>query len=175
MATVTLPRKGRIHGSPPFPPPLLPMHRFSVAPYHRLIEAGILGSGDRAELLEGWIVAKRPKSPANATALTRLLRKLTQRLPEAYVVRPQCPITTRQSEPEPDVAVVRGPERRYVRRHPGPADIALVIEVADTSLAEEQEGKRPYRKRQDHGPANSLPRIVAGKGLGAIAVRQSLP
>ncbi len=49
-------------------------------------------------------------------------------------IRYQCGITTRESEPEPDFAVVRGEARDYLRRHPGPADIALAIEVSESSL-----------------------------------------
>jgi Uma2 family endonuclease len=43
-----------------------------------------------------------------------------------------------EGEPEPDVALVRGDRREYVQRHPGPADVALAVEVADTSLARDR-------------------------------------
>jgi Uma2 family endonuclease len=110
------------------------VYRFSVEQYHRMIEAGVLGPGDRAELLEGWIVAKMAHNPPHATALTRLTRKFARLLPDAWVLRIQLPLTTRESEPEPDATVVRGPEDEYEKRHPGPRDVGLVIEISDTTL-----------------------------------------
>jgi Uma2 family endonuclease len=47
----------------------------------------------------------------------------------------QCAITLGDSEPEPDGAVVRGDARTYLTRYPGPGDVGLVIEVADSTLA----------------------------------------
>ena len=63
---------------------------------------------------------------------------LTPRLPTGWFCRGQSAITTAESEPEPDVAVVRGTSRDYLARHPGPTDMALVIEVADSSLSRDR-------------------------------------
>jgi len=112
----------------------LPVHRFSVEQYHRMIETGVLTEDDRVELLEGWIVDKMPQHPAHAGAISVLEARLRALLPKAWVVRAQSPITLEDSEPEPDLAVVKGPVERYLTAHPAPADIALVIEVADTSI-----------------------------------------
>jgi Uma2 family endonuclease len=131
MATVTTRRKAK--PEPPAVPPL-PVYRFSVEQYHRMIEAGVLRSGDPLELLEGWIVPKMVRNPPHDSTLTRLNRLLNRTLSDDWVVRIQCAVTTRGSEPEPDVAVARGPQDRYDRRHPGPADLGLVIEVADATL-----------------------------------------
>jgi Uma2 family endonuclease len=119
------------------PPPDLPLYRFSLEQYHQMIQAGVLREGERAELLEGWIVAKMTRNPPHDFALSRLDR-LLRRLSDDWVVRAQCALTLRLSEPEPDVAVVRGPDDRYRTRHPGPQDTALVIEVADASLDEDR-------------------------------------
>ena len=54
-------------------------------------------------------------------------------MPEGWHVASQEPITLPRSEPEPDLAVVRGDARQYLDHHPGPEDVALVIEVADAS------------------------------------------
>lgn len=54
----------------------------------------------------------------------------------------QEPITTSDSEPEPDVVVVRGERRRYHDRHPGPEDVALVVEIADTTLQRDRTIKK---------------------------------
>jgi Uma2 family endonuclease len=71
-------------------------------------------------------------------------RRMLERLVSAnWFVDSQEPITTADSEPEPDVSVVRGHRRDYADRHPGPKDVALLVEVADTSL----ERDRGWKKR----------------------------
>jgi len=108
--------------------------RLDVEKYHAMIEAGILTDDDPVELLEGWLVFKMPKNPRHRAA-TKLVREAIQeRLPEDWYVDSQEPITIGNSEPEPDVVVVRGDTRQYLDRHPGPADIGLVVEVSDTTL-----------------------------------------
>jgi Uma2 family endonuclease len=108
--------------------------RLDVEKYHAMIEAGILTDDDPVELLEGWLVFKMPKNPRHRAA-TKLVREaIEERLPEDWYVDSQEPITIGNSEPEPDVVVVRGDTRQYLDRHPGPADIGLVVEVSDTTL-----------------------------------------
>jgi Uma2 family endonuclease len=117
--------------------------RLSVDQYHAMIREGILTDDDPVELLEGWLVSKMPKNPPHRI-VTRLLRQALERLiPDAWYVDTQEPITTADSEPEPDVVVVRGETRQYLDRHPGPEDVALVIEVADTTLQRD----RTFKKR----------------------------
>jgi len=55
-------------------------------------------------------------------------------LPPGWRVRVQCAITTGDSEPEPDLAVVVGDLRAFFKWHPGPSDIGLLIESAESSL-----------------------------------------
>ena len=108
--------------------------RLDVEKYHAMIAAGILTDDDPVELLEGWLVFKMPKNPRHRAA-TKLVREaIEERLPEDWYVDSQEPITIGNSEPEPDVVVVRGDTRQYLDRHPGPADIGLVVEVSDTTL-----------------------------------------
>lgn len=59
---------------------------------------------------------------------------LARALPSGWYVAEQEPVTAEDSEPEPDVAVIRGTPRDYSDRHPGPGDVAIVIEVSDTTL-----------------------------------------
>jgi Uma2 family endonuclease len=107
-----------------------------------MIEAGILTEDDPVELLEGWLVAKMPKKvPHSAT--TRLVREaLAQILPDGWYVDSQEPVTMADSEPEPDVIVMRGEIQDYLDRHPGPADLALLIEVADATLRRDRTVKK---------------------------------
>jgi Uma2 family endonuclease len=118
-----------------------PLYRLSVDQYHRMIEAGVLVSGERVELLEGLLVAKMPQHPPHAATLTRITPRFVKLLPEQWLLRIQCPITLQDSEPEPDLAVARGPEERYNAAHPVPRDIALLIEVADSTLLHDRREK----------------------------------
>ena len=116
--------------------------RFSVDQYHAMIRAGILTEDDPVELLEGWLVTKMPKNPPHSV-VTQLTREALARiLPSGWYVDAQEPITTADSEPEPDVMVVRGETRHYLDRHPGPQDVALVIEVADSTLQRDRSLKK---------------------------------
>ncbi len=114
------------------------MRRFTVDEYHRMIHSGILKEDDPVELLEGWIVAKMPRNPPHDVAVALAQAALSAVLPPAWICRGQSAVTTADSEPEPDVAVVRGPIRRYVTSHPGPADMGLVVEVADSTLTRDR-------------------------------------
>ncbi|MCS6848920.1 MAG: Uma2 family endonuclease [Anaerolineae bacterium] len=122
--------------------PTMPIWRLSVGQYHDMIAAGILTDDDPVELLEGWLVPKMPKNPARRLS-TQLTREALERaLPAGWYVDAQEPITTSDSEPEPDVVVVRGERRRYHDRHPGPEDVALVVEIADTTLQRDRTIKK---------------------------------
>jgi Uma2 family endonuclease len=69
------------------------------------------------------------------------MKILVRALGDEWVVRVQCAITTRDSEPEPDLVVAEGPEEKYASRHPMPSEVALVIEVADSSLEKDRVAK----------------------------------
>jgi Uma2 family endonuclease len=117
------------------------VRRFSVGEYHRLIATGVLIEGEPLELLEGWIVYKMTRSPPHDVALGLAGDAIDGRLPTGWHVREQSAITTADSEPEPDLAVTRGARRDYNQRHPGPGDLALVVEVADSTLSLDRDDK----------------------------------
>ena len=119
-----------------------PLRRFTVDEYHRMIETGILGENDRVELIDGWIIEMSPIGPPHTTCVSLILAALQESLPDGWCVRGQGPLTLQTSEPEPDVAVVRGGIRDYRDHHPAGPEIALVIEVADTSLKFDRAEKR---------------------------------
>lgn len=118
------------------------LRRFSVDEYHAMARAGILTEDDAIELLEGWLVHKMTKNPPH-TATTRNTRAaLDDCLPSGYFVDSQEPITLAESEPEPDVFVVRGAPADYKRKHPQVKDVVLVVEVADSSLEQDRTTKK---------------------------------
>jgi Uma2 family endonuclease len=115
--------------------------RFSVARYQRMIEAGILTSEDKVELLENYVVLKMPRNPPHDGTIQLIAETLTPALPPQWRLRVQLTVVFADSQPEPDFAVVRGDARTYVTRHPGASDVGLVIEVADSSLLRDQRDK----------------------------------
>jgi Uma2 family endonuclease len=123
---------------PPVGLPPRPARPLTVGEYHGLLRIGALTSGAPFEFLEGWLIPKMSRNPAHDLALSLVNKVVSRVLPTEWFARVQSAITTADSEPEPDVAVVLGPERRYLDHHPGPAEIGLVIEVADSSLPEDR-------------------------------------
>lgn len=122
--------------------PTDPIWRLDIDQYHQMTQLGILTDDDPVELLEGWLVTKMPKNPPHRLS-TQLTREVIARLlPPHWHVNDQEPITTDDSEPEPDVTIVRGERRQYLERHPVPHEIALVVEVSDTTLQRDRTSKK---------------------------------
>jgi len=101
----------------------------SVAAYRALGESGLVP--ENTELLYGFVYVKPPKVPFHSFLATRLARMVEAASPDGFLVRLGQPITCTDSEPEPDVAVVRGSERVFWDDHPTTAE--LVIEICVTS------------------------------------------
>ncbi len=100
-----------------------------------MIAAGILTTRDRVELLEGCIIEMVPQEPPHAATTSSFGNDFVLLFAGRAWVRQQLPITIApNSEPEPDIAVVRLDPNRYRDRHPTPEDIYLLIEVSDTTL-----------------------------------------
>jgi Uma2 family endonuclease len=115
--------------------------RFSVSRYQRMVETGILTAEDTVELLENYLVLKMPRNPPHDSTVQRMLRPLLTVLPAEWDLRIQSALTLADSQPEPDFAIVRGTAANYEQHHPSPAEVGLVIEVADTSLLRDQRDK----------------------------------
>ncbi|WP_026103183.1 Uma2 family endonuclease [Pseudanabaena sp. PCC 6802] len=114
--------------------------KWSVDDYHSMIEAGILR--DRhVELLRGEIIEMSPETPIHYATAKRSTKYLEELLSGKADVRFNGPITLSDSEPEPDIAIVRLPESLYSDRHPTPQDIFWIVEVAKTSLKKDLELK----------------------------------
>lgn len=107
--------------------------KWSVRDYHKMIEKGLFD--DRpVELLAGEIVEMSPETPIHYSTAKSSYKYLERLLEGVAEVRFKGPITLADSEPEPDIAIVRLPASAYKRRHPQAKDIFGIIEVAQTSL-----------------------------------------
>ena len=123
-------------------PHLVPL---TVDQYHRMLEARIIQEGAPIELIDGLLVHKdrsatgadplthNPRHSLIVTRLQRLLDRWAEKI--GHHIRSQIPLDLSEVDcPEPDITLVSGPPERYSERHPGPADVFLVVEVADSSL-----------------------------------------
>jgi Uma2 family endonuclease len=183
-----------------------PPYRLSVAKYEAMVASGAFTKADRCELIEGKLVEKMTKNPPHSVALVLCQKALDRALPPFWHTRPEQPVSIpdRDSEPEPDVAVVRGGIRDYLDHHPGPADVALIVEVADSSLADDRDLAATYggggipaywivnlidRQLEVYahptegaypaptilGETESVELVIEGQVLGTIAVADLLP
>ncbi len=117
------------------------MARFSVARYQKMIETGIITPADKVELLENYVVLKMGRNPPHDGTIQVISETLTPAVPPGWRLRVQLTVVLMDSQPEPDFAIVRGNARTYLTRHPGAADVGLIIEVAESSLLRDQHDK----------------------------------
>ena len=115
--------------------------RFTVAEYQNLVRTGAVAEDDDLELIEGYLVYKMGHNPPHDGTLYAVQDILVGFAARGWVYRTQMAFTLPDSEPEPDLVVARGDRRTYFARHPGPADVGIVIEVADSSLAADRADK----------------------------------
>ena len=179
--------------------------RMPVERYHEMVQSGALGADDRIELLEGVLVEKMSKNPPHVYSTMATMRLLNAIVPPGWHLRSQDPVTLADSEPEPDLMVVRGDGREYLSRHPSGSEIGLVVEVADSSLRRDRGIKKriyaragipvywlidltsrtvdvytgpqgsDYAVRQVLEPSHELLFSLDGQLLGRVAVSQILP
>jgi Uma2 family endonuclease len=193
----------------PPPPPIAPEpYRLTVEQYERLGAAGVLTEDDRVELLDGILVRKLTKGEPHSFSCTELRRPVEKLMPRGWYLRLDSPVRIPGfDEPEPDLAVVRGSARRYVRlkRPPLPSEVALAIEIAESSLLRDRTEKmqayargriptywivnlldrkveiytRPrgarYLACELFGPGQDAPVVIAGTCVGTIVVASILP
>lgn len=141
MTTTQSPIVNGVH-----PPVWDPLFRITVQQYHEMIDKGILGPEDNVELLEGLLVRKMPTNPPHSYVKTLILRWLVRMLPPTWFPHVQDPVTTSDSEPEPDISVLRGDPADYLQRHPLASDTGLLVEVSDSTLARDREKRRIYAR-----------------------------
>jgi Uma2 family endonuclease len=126
-----------------------PMNSTQIRPltrveYYRMIETGIIHEGERVELISGQIFTMAAKGIRHTICTRRLFKQLLGLMSGQADVQSQDPITLpNNSEPEPDIVIARLREDNYETSYPAPADIILIIEVADSTLKFDRETKAP--------------------------------
>ena len=128
MATVTvpLPPRGAYTAEA--------VYRFTVEQWHEMIDQGTLTADDPVELIEGVAVFKMPKNPPHIAAGRRLRRAIAAVLPAGYFYDGEQPVALGDGEPEPDGIVARGQIEDFDDVKVGPGDLALVVEISDSTL-----------------------------------------
>lgn len=115
--------------------PILRKRRlFTVEEYHRMGEVGILPEKG-LELIHGELIEMSPIGSKHAATVDKITRFFVQLFQMKAIVRVQNPITIADhSEPEPDISILKDRRDYYSEKHPGPEDVYLLIEVADSSI-----------------------------------------
>jgi Uma2 family endonuclease len=191
--------------SPPSAHLLASLYRMTVNQYERLVEAGVLDD-PKVELIDGFLVKKMAKKPPHVIATGRLVRTLGGLLPQGWHLRKEEPVRIPDfDEPEPDVAIAAGVLEDFAARHPGPGDLALLAEVAETPLDRDQDEKLVayaragipvywivnlvdrqievytdphvgrYADRRVYRSEAAVPVVIAGVEVGQISVDEILP
>ena len=181
------------------------VYRMTVDEYEHLATAGVLDD-PRVELIDGLLVRKMTQKPPHTWAVETAHDRLKRRLPPGWFIREEKPVRiTRFDEPEPDLSVVRGSRDDYRGRHPGPKDLALLVEVADTSLDRDRGEKRTayahgripvywiinlvdrqvevytnprrgaYRSSEVFKPGQMVPVLIDGEVVGRVDAADLLP
>lgn len=209
MATIA-PSQLKIGPAPAVPPDWIPrsLYRLTLDQYEAMAEAGILTTRDKVHLIDGLLVAQMTQNDPPSTADLLCGEELVRVLPLGWHVRSGKPIRIpgpgRDSKPEPDRSVARGQVRDYSRRSPEPADVALVVEVSESSLDDDRNqasiyglagipyywiinivdgqvevysnpGPTGYGTLEVLAPPHVLPVVIDGVQVGEIAVTDILP
>jgi Uma2 family endonuclease len=182
-------------------PPGRVLYRVSVERYEAMVRAGVFTKADRLELIEGVLVEKMTKGRRHSRGSENCRRAIEAALPEGWHLEVEKPVRLpqRQSMPEPDLFVARGEVDDYEDMDPGPPDVALVVEVSDTTLAADRALAATYlgggipeywlvnladRALEVHrsgepvqvlGETDSADLVLDGQVVGRIAVVELLP
>lgn len=205
-ATIVSPPASPAQVSPPYPSYYSHIYRLTVAQYDLMVQAGILGKRDRVELIEGILVAKMGRNRPHIVSGNKALRTLQGTIPPGWYVAKEDPLTVSDlSKPEPDLAIVRGKAEDYIERDVTAKDVAVVAEIAESSLRADQNEMRAvyaassipaywiinlvdhqlevysdpegreYRTSQVFSREQEVPLIIGGTEVGRIRVADLLP
>ncbi|MDB6022461.1 MAG: putative dioxygenase [Pedosphaera sp.] len=123
-------------------------HRFSVEEYHRMAEIGIIGPRARVELLDGQIKDMSPIGPFHSSVVSDLISAFSEAAKGRWRVLSQGPVLLdKNSEPQPDLVLLKPAAHRYRHSHPFPENVYLLIEVSDSTLTIDRKEKLPAYAR----------------------------
>lgn len=109
--------------------------RFTVDDYYQMADAGIIGDQERVELIDGEVVVMSPIGRRHSACVSAATQALVLAGGTTVIVQPQGPVRLdRFNEPQPDLMLLRPRHDFYASHHPGPNDVLLVVEIADSSL-----------------------------------------
>ena len=182
-----------------------PLYRINVHEYERIIAARAIET-EGIELIDGYLVKKMGKNPPHSWSTKVLLKALERLLIPGWTWRLEQPVRIPEyDEPEPDIAIVRGSDNDYKYRTPVPADVALLVEVSESTLDRDRgeklsayasggipvywivnlvdgqvevytgPGPAGYQSRRIFSPGDEVPVVIDGNELGRIAVVAILP
>ena len=118
--------------------------QFTVTEFQRMAETGILREDDRVELIDGEVFTMSPPGSRHVACVNRLMARMSQQAGQTVIVSVQNPVQlTDYSEPQPDLALLQARPDFYAAALPTPADVLLLVEVADTSLEYDRDVKLP--------------------------------
>ena len=116
--------------------------RFTVSEYYGIVNGGILTENDRVELLDGDIIVMPPIGDWHQSSIDRFTNFMLPLLRGRAIMRVQGPTRLNDnSEPIPDVTLLRRRDDFYSNGHPTPADVLLLVEVSDTSVDYDRDAK----------------------------------
>jgi Uma2 family endonuclease len=118
--------------------------RLTVGQYEAMVDSGVFTKRDQFTLINGFLVAKVPKSPRHTFVAKNLARNLQRLVPSGWDIRIEDAVRLAGSKPEPDISIARGEIEDYADRDPGPADLAMVVEVAASTIAEDRQMATVY-------------------------------
>jgi Uma2 family endonuclease len=114
-------------------------YRLTVRQFEKMIDAGVFHDDDHIELLGGLLVEKMVKNDPHDFAIDMLGSILNKMLTADWIARQEKSVVLgRFWRPEPDIAVARGPRERYRTQCPRALDLAMLIEVADSTYAKDR-------------------------------------
>ena len=182
------------------------LYRFTVAQYDRMVKDGTIGQNERVELIEGLLVNKMGKNPPHVFAGKLGFKRLECLVSPGWHVGKEDPVVVSEwGKPEPDISVVRGTENEYVDRAVTAADVSLVVEIAESSLASDRSemnrvyaragipvywivnlidrqvevytepGNDGYQWHQDFARGQEVPVVIDGREVGRIPVSDLIP
>lgn len=181
------------------------IYRLNVEQYESMVAAGLFTKRDKLHLINGILVSKMTKKPPHVIASEKTRDALLRNMPQGWRVMVEAPVRIpNYNEPEPDLGLARGKVEDYAARYPEPADLALIIEVAESSLRQDRDlmviygsagvptswivnlidrqvevysdpCPNGYRSRLVYDSAQDVPLVIDGVEIDRIAVADMLP